>query len=259
MSWYYAGGGKQIGPVTDADIDFLVREGVIQPATLVWREGMGEWQPWSSVASTRATPSQIPVEPSAAPGQVTCIECRRPVPAEETVRIGDAVVCPACKPRYVQKLREGAATLMAAEGMRYAGFWIRAAAFIFDYVIITIITLPLGIWFQLRMNRALQGGQLNWEEFLPQLVLSSAWSTFVAVTYGWLFVGRYAATPGKMILKLKVVTADGGRVSYLRSLGRQGAHIVSQIPCLIGYLLPLFDDQKRALHDHICNTRVIHR
>lgn len=259
MSWYYASAGKQIGPVTDADIDFLVREGVIQPATLVWREGMADWQPWSSVASTRATPAQIPVEPSAAPGMVTCIECRRQVPAVETMRIGEAIVCPDCKDRYVQKLREGAALPVAADALRYAGFWPRAAAFILDYVIITIITLPLGIWFQFRINRAMQGAQLNWEELLQQLVLSSAWSTFVAVTYGWLFVGRYAATPGKMILKLKVVRADGGRVSYLRSLGRQGGHIVSQIPCMIGYLLPLFDDQKRALHDHICNTRVIHR
>jgi len=29
--------------------------------------------------------------------------------------------------------------------------------------------------------------------------------------------------------------------------------------CYIGYLIVAFDDQKRALHDHICNTRVIYK
>jgi hypothetical protein len=27
---------------------------------------------------------------------------------------------------------------------------------------------------------------------------------------------------------------------------------------MIGYIMAAFDDQKRALHDRICNTRVIH-
>jgi uncharacterized RDD family membrane protein YckC len=258
MNWYYANAGTQSGPVTDAELERLVREGVIQPTTLVWREGMSQWQPWSTMPEL-APSTNVPSEPAVIPEQITCVECRRLVPAGETLRIGDAILCPACKPHYLQKLREGAARPVVAEGLRFAGFWIRAAAFVLDYVIITIITLPLGLWLQLRMNRAMQSPQLNWEEFLQHLALSTAWSTFVAVTYGWLFVGRYAATPGKMILKLKVVTADGGRVSYLRALARQGGHVVSQLPCFVGYLLPLFDDQKRALHDHICNTRVIHR
>ena len=29
--------------------------------------------------------------------------------------------------------------------------------------------------------------------------------------------------------------------------------------CYIGYILAAFDDQKRSLHDHICNTRVIYK
>jgi uncharacterized RDD family membrane protein YckC len=54
-----------------------------------------------------------------------------------------------------------------------------------------------------------------------------------------------------------VVTADGGRVSYLRALGRYFAKMLSGFTCLIGYIIAAFDGQKRALHDHICNTRVV--
>jgi uncharacterized RDD family membrane protein YckC len=28
---------------------------------------------------------------------------------------------------------------------------------------------------------------------------------------------------------------------------------------LIGFVMAVFDGQKRALHDHICDTRVVHK
>jgi uncharacterized RDD family membrane protein YckC len=139
----------------------------------------------------------------------------------------------------------------------YAGFWIRVAAYVIDQVILIIVTLPLSLWFQFKMQRMVMSAQIDWAVFLQYWGLSSAASVIVSLLYGWLFVGRYAATPGKMLVKIKVVTADGTRVSYLRALARQGGHVVSGMTCMIGYLLPLFDDEKRALHDYICNTRVI--
>jgi len=35
--------------------------------------------------------------------------------------------------------------------------------------------------------------------------------------------------------------------------------MVSGLACYIGYIIVAFDDQKRALHDHMCNTRVIYK
>jgi uncharacterized RDD family membrane protein YckC len=60
-----------------------------------------------------------------------------------------------------------------------------------------------------------------------------------------------------MALQIQVVTADGGRVSYLRALGRHFAKLLSSATLLIGYIVAAFDPQKRALHDWICNTRVV--
>ena len=147
----------------------------------------------------------------------------------------------------------------SAQALPYAGFWIRVAAYVIDQVIITLVTLPLSLWFNLRMQKAITGGQVDWMGFSQNLGLSMAWSMSITFLYGWLFVGRYAATPGKMLVKIKVVTGDGGRVSYLRALGRTGGRFISDMTCMIGYLLTLFDDERRALHDHICNTRVIYK
>ncbi|MEO5822176.1 MAG: GYF domain-containing protein [Vicinamibacteraceae bacterium] len=45
MTWHYAEGGAQHGPVDDAEFDRLIAAGVVTPETLVWRAGMAGWQP----------------------------------------------------------------------------------------------------------------------------------------------------------------------------------------------------------------------
>jgi uncharacterized RDD family membrane protein YckC len=79
----------------------------------------------------------------------------------------------------------------------------------------------------------------------------------VSVAFNGFFVGRFGATPGKMLLKLKVVTPEGAPASYGRAFGRAAAEILSGLVCNIGYIIAAFDEQKRTLHDHICNTRVV--
>jgi uncharacterized RDD family membrane protein YckC len=50
---------------------------------------------------------------------------------------------------------------------------------------------------------------------------------------------------------------DGGKVSYGRAVGRHFAKYLSSFTLGIGYIMAGIDDEKRALHDRICNTRVI--
>ena len=115
MSWYYANAGKQVGPITDSEFDQLRRDGVIGQGTLVWREGMEQWAPFETIASGLATTpnaiDQVPApHPSpGSPGALLCTQCRKLVPADETMQFGNAIICSACKPIYIQKLREGAA------------------------------------------------------------------------------------------------------------------------------------------------------
>ncbi|MBS1834556.1 MAG: RDD family protein [Acidobacteria bacterium] len=75
MSWYYADNGRQAGPIDDATLDNMIRLGSIGQETLVWKEGMGNWQPLGTVRPMAAPPPpaapapQPPMAPAAAPLQ----------------------------------------------------------------------------------------------------------------------------------------------------------------------------------------------
>jgi uncharacterized RDD family membrane protein YckC len=62
---------------------------------------------------------------------------------------------------------------------------------------------------------------------------------------------------GKRICNVAVVTAEGKPISYGISVARYFSKILSAITLLIGYIIAAFDEEKRSLHDRICNTRVI--
>lgn len=265
MNWYYANAGKQIGPINDADFERLCREGVIQPTTLVWRDGMPQWEPLANVR-TPATPLAPSEQPPMPPGQIICSECRKLVPAEETMQVGNAAVCAACKPIYVQKLREGAIPFVSqTAGTRYGGFWIRFVAKFIDSLIVGIPVMILYLVgaFALGFNAFTpQAGPPDMSALLASLGFQlgvQAIGVALGGLYNVFFIVKYAATPGKMAVGLRVIMADGGRVLVGRAIGRYFAEMVSGLACYIGYIIAGFDDQKRSLHDHMCNTRVVYK
>lgn len=251
MNWYYAVEGRQVGPISEADWDGLVRAGTITPETLVWREGMANWQPFQEVQEVQSPAASPPIhspEAAATPTMAVCSECGQAFPVEEMIRYGTVAVCARCKPLFVQKLREGA-TLQGS--LEYAGFWTRVAAKMVDGLIVGVpLMLLYFLWIfpSLRSNRALP---------LSMQLLAQVCFYAVGAAYSTFFLGKYGATPGKMACKIQVITAEGGRVTYARAFGRYFAEILSSLICYIGYLMVAFDGQKRALHDHICNTRVV--
>jgi len=50
----------------------------------------------------------------------------------------------------------------------------------------------------------------------------------VQMAYETWFIGRFGATPGKMVCHLKVVRSDGRPLTYQRSLGRFGAKAINR-------------------------------
>jgi uncharacterized RDD family membrane protein YckC len=263
MNWFYANAGQQAGPVNDADFERLTREGVIQPGTLVWREGMAQWEPLANArvpaAPVATADAAVANQPVPLVRQVRCDECRKLVPAGETMQVGNATICVACKPIYVQKLREGAVTFSAQSfAFRYAGFWIRLGAKLIDGMIIMVITLPLSFIFPISFIFN-PGRMPDFMEILRQQSIVVVIGTLVRMLYTWLLVGRYGATPGKMLVGIRIVTAEGQRITYLRAFARYWGEFVSQLTCNIGYLLAAFDHEKRTLHDHMCNTRVVYK
>jgi uncharacterized RDD family membrane protein YckC len=253
MIWYYVDEGKQAGPVDDAQLEALRQSGKIGPNTYVFREGMMNWQPYHEVVG-----AGIPAMP-ANPNDGVCVECGKVFAKDQLIQHGQYYVCAQCKPAFLQKLAEGA-TVGGTQPVHYAGFWIRFVAVIIDSIFLWIVQIPVrliaGVGI-LGMNGPTQP-EPTLANLGPLLLLSLVG---MVVTFGYeiFMVGKWGATLGKMAVKIKIVTADGGRVSYARATGRCFARIVSALICYIGYIMAGFDDQKKALHDMMCNTRVVYK
>jgi uncharacterized RDD family membrane protein YckC len=162
---------------------------------------------------------------------------------DELIRFGDALVCAGCKPLFVQKLREGVAP---AGEMVYAGFWIRVGARVIDIIILTVVGFVLGFLAHFLIRHVVVGA-----------VLQNVFSFVFSIAYATYFLGKYSATPGKMACGLRVVRPDGEGITYARACGRFFAEFLSSIVLCIGYIMVALDAEKRALHDRICDTRVI--
>lgn len=117
-----------------------------------------------------------------------------------------------------------------ADEMEYVGFWKRVGAYLIDFLILNIISLFVG-------------------SFLSIFVF---WFYFA----GW-ESSEKQATPGKMVIKSKVVDNDGQRISFGRATGRHFSRILSGMIFGIGLLMVAFDAKKKGLHDHIVKTYVI--
>jgi len=189
-----------------------------------------------------------------------CAECGRPSTAAELARFGSLLICSSCKNNYAQKLREGAAQPATA---RYAGFWIRVVGALIDGIILGVVA---GI-----VQVAIVGSMITLPRIRPgetpdPAAFASMFGLIgivyvvqiaLAATYEGLFVGKLGATPGKMVIGVKVVRPDGSPVSLGRAFGRYFAKLLSAMTLLIGYIMVGFDSQKRGLHDMICDTRVV--
>jgi len=113
MDWFYSDHGQQQGPISDSQLDSLLESGKIDLDTLVWKQGMSEWQPMRSVRPSPASSVPPVIVMPALVSEVgpVCAECGRHFPASELIALNKSWVCAACKPTFVQRLKEGAAPI----------------------------------------------------------------------------------------------------------------------------------------------------
>ncbi|MCP4645120.1 MAG: RDD family protein, partial [bacterium] len=243
MQWFYAQQRQQIGPVDETELADLAADGRVTGATLVWRDGLEAWVPYREVQAEVAGDELAPL-------QEVCGLCGRSFEPDDVITLGGAFVCGECKPRALQQVVQG---VPIAGTLEYAGFWIRAGARVLDWILVYAVNMILNTVVGLVV--ALAGGDqalmiaLWMVMLIAQMVIPAVYTSY--------FLGRYGATLGKMACGLRVVTGDGEAISYLRGFGRHFAEMLSSLTLFIGYIMAAFDDERRTLHDRICNTRVI--
>ena len=225
MPWYYANNNQRLGPVSDTEFARLAREKTIREDTLVWQHGMSDWKSYGEVM-----PALPPPE----------------IPSAFTV---NATV--------------DAAAILAAHPaeLRYAGFWVRTGAAVLDWLIILglgrILAQVFGVA-NIDLMPLVEGDMTRMIPLMQQLSLYVFADGAMRIAYYWFFLKKYEATPGKMVLGLKVVRSDGSPLSHGQIIGRFFAEILSKYFTLgFGYLMVAFDSENRAMHDQMCDTRVV--
>jgi len=153
----------------------------------------------------------------------------------------------------------------------YASFWERLVASLLDTVILAV---PIGVFvyfisdgqwmnfdqFQNAMQMAQYGNaealqsmpqtDMTWEllfEVLMMLIIIVFWKRWAG------------ATPGKKMLGIEVVNfEDNGVLTNKQMIIRYVGYIISTLPFLIGFFMVLFRRDRRALHDLLSGSAVIH-
>ena len=120
--------------------------------------------------------------------------------------------------------------------VEYMGFWIRVAAAIIDYLVISAVSALLS--------------------FVP--VAGFVFSLVASWLYHWLLIGLKGQTLGKMAVGIKVVNASGSvpGLGYA-ALREIPGKILSSIAIYLGFLWVAWDKRKQGWHDKIAGTYVV--
>ncbi len=133
----------------------------------------------------------------------------------------------------------------------YTGFWKRVAASLIDTVLLALVIFPPLI--------AIYG----WSYFDPEVTgffagpadFIISWMLPIFIIIG--FWHWKQATPGKMILKVKVVDAvTGEKPSSKQWILRYIGYFVSTIPLGLGFVWVAFDKRNQGWHDKMAGTIV---
>jgi len=151
----------------------------------------------------------------------------------------------------------------------YGGFWIRFVAYILDYIVIgmieSLLVLPLLIVMGLQVTFWDQLADLekgDTDMIIATLISAGSGVYLSILMLTWLYFaifqsGPRQATPGKMILGLIVVDANGARLSFARASLRYFSKYISSAVLMMGYIIAGISPRKQALHDMIANTYVL--
>ena len=118
----------------------------------------------------------------------------------------------------------------------YAGFWVRAGAFVIDWVFLAVV--------------------------LTVLAMMSSVGVIFGLAIPWIYEalmlsGERQATLGKMALGIVITDSAGGRLTFGRATGRHFAKYLSSLLFGIGFIMAAFTERKQALHDFLAQSLAV--
>ncbi len=266
--WYYADAQRERhGPVDASVIREKFRQGELDLATLVWREGMQQWQPLSAAAEELQL-VQAPAEPGIdLRADYSAIENgTAPLPAVATQAA--AAQASAYSPYAAPgSITHDPSNVVHGGNIVHAGFLRRFAASIIDSFITGILSyallIPLALIMGVSLISLAQSEMAGAGALVTFYILNYAISVLVpAVYFGWMQSSSNMASLGKLSVGAKVVRSNGERISFWRAFLRYIAMaalalFTCGIAMLVSAIMVGVTDRKQGLHDMICDTVVV--
>ncbi len=136
------------------------------------------------------------------------------------------------------------------EGITLATIKSRAWAYTIDEVLISVLFMI--IFFGKIPEDA------SYEETLNLLNSLFSYVILLKIIYQTFFVWYYGATPGKIMLKIKVIsTIDLENPAFIYALNRAVVRIISESLFYIGFLWALTNPKRETWHDKVAKTLVV--
>ena len=122
------------------------------------------------------------------------------------------------------------------------------AASVIDSLILIMVTSPI-------LFMIYGANFMDASAFSPASFIMNWLFPILAVVAFWV---TKSATPGKLMLSMKVVDAKtGNTLTVGQAFGRYFGYFLSIIPFGLGLIYVAFDDKKQGFHDKIADTVVI--
>jgi len=241
MKYHLARGENQLGTFSDLDVSAGLRTGRFQPDDLCWTEGMKEWQPLD-VRLREITPAD---EPSPLEPQSTPVSAPDPD--------GEAVLSSPQR-RLLAKLIDWA--------MFCAPMFVMLVAMMdetFEAEIKAVQDNPAAVM------EALQRRMLSLQEAGNITLTVMSWVIVLLLAVNMVLLTTRGQSVGKWLCGIRIVRAgDGGRPGFVRVVLLrwflfaiiQSLQFIGPVLMIVDYGMVLRRD-KRCLHDHVADTKVV--
>ena len=135
---------------------------------------------------------------------------------------------------------------------KYASFLIRVAAQILDGIIFSCLFYAPLLLLEFVSPAAKSHELMNFMKDFGALIASIIYEILMNAS-------RWQGSIGKIILRIKVTTLEGGRITIGQSCYRYFGMILAAIPLGYGLVRMIWSEQKQGLHDYIADTLVLKR
>jgi len=165
---------------------------------------------------------------------------------------------------YSPNFNPSPGVVVQSGNVEYAGFGIRLLAWLIDSLVLLFLSFITALIFGffiaiafLLIDLSIVSADSSIVTFLTNFISGFVGFSVNLLYFTLFWSSKFQGTPGKILLGLKIVDANGNKISYSKALIRYISTMVSSLLLGIGYLLIIFDGKKQALHDKLASTYVI--